>query len=243
MTKLNQIIAIANGTKTRTTAAISEIFHKLQKNTLFEGINRTYNPKDDDGEKLPPESKTVRLNAKDVLKDASGIWTEMFDLVATQDYSNCKATSDVLVDEQVVLSDVPVTHLLFLEKQLTDINSFLQQIPVLDSANKWTWDDSSNCYVSDIVETTRTKKIPKNHVKYEATKEHPAQVEMFTEDVIVGYWSKKDFSGCMTQTNKNVLLERVRKLQNGVKQARESANSMPTESVSVGKEIFSYLLT
>ena len=40
------------------------------------------------------------------------------------------------------------------------------------------------------------KTVPRNHNKDEATKKHPAQVEMDTEDVRVGTW-KTTFSGAL----------------------------------------------
>ena len=36
----------------------------LQKTGLLEGISRTYKPKDDEGEQLPPEKKLVQLKSK-----------------------------------------------------------------------------------------------------------------------------------------------------------------------------------
>lgn len=41
----------------------------------------------------------------------------MFDVVATQDFANCQAKADVMVEGRVLIKDAPVTHLLFLEKQ------------------------------------------------------------------------------------------------------------------------------
>ena len=99
----------------------------------------------------------------------------------------------------------------------------------------------AGCYATKPIETTRTKKIPRNHVKYEATKEHPAQVEIFTEDVVVGYWTKIDFSGATSQQEKSALVDRVRALQDAVKMAREEANSMEIQQVTAGKQVFEYL--
>ena len=241
MTKLNQIIAVSNGKKSRTQSSMTELYHKLQKSPLLSGIARTYRPKDDDGEQLPPESNRVLLQVKDIIKEASTIWTELFDAIATQDTANCSASADVCVDGEVLLADVPVTHLLFLEKQLNDIHSFVSKVPTLDPAYEWEWSDEANCYATKPTETTRTKKIPRNHVKYEATKEHPAQVEMFTEDVLVGYWTKVDFSGAMLEKQKNQIVNRVRQLQEAVKQAREDANNTDVVLVENGKVIFGFL--
>lgn len=69
--------------------------------------------------------------------------------------------------------------------------------------------------------TVRTKKVPRNHVKAEATDKHPAQVDVYYEDVPVGYWTTVKFSGALPARRVNELLDRVEKLQQAVKFARE----------------------
>jgi hypothetical protein len=49
--KLNQIIAIANGEKTKMTNSLTEYYHKCSKIEMFSGFSRSYSPKDEDGEK------------------------------------------------------------------------------------------------------------------------------------------------------------------------------------------------
>ena len=91
------------------------------------------------------------------------------------------------------------------------------------------------------VQTVRTKKIPRNHVKAEATKEHPAQVEGFYEDVAQGFWSTIKFSGALPAQRVNELLSRVEKLQQAVKFAREEANGLEVEQQKVGERVLGYL--
>jgi len=241
MPKLNQIIAITPGKKSAAQKAITEVHHKLQKETLLDGISRTYKPKDDEGEQFPAEKKQVQLKVKDAVRSVAADLTELFDLVATQDYANCLAKANVVVDGKMMLKDVPVTHLLFLEKQLVDIHTFVEKLPTLDPAEHWEYNQQADAYASDPYQTTKTKKVLKNHVKAEATKEHPAQVETYTEDVLVGYWTTIKFSGAIPAKEKNELLERVKKLQEAVKFAREEANSMTVEQQKEGGSVFKYL--
>ena len=162
--------------------------------------------------------------------------TELFDIVATQDQANCLSpVADVTVPDGVaVLKDVPVTTLLFLEKQLVDIHTFVEKLPALDPGETWGYNPDVDHYASEPYQTTKTRKVLKNHVKAEATKEHPAQVETYTEDVVVGYWTTVKFSGAIPAREKNEILDRVRKLQEAVKSAREEANSMAVESEKIG---------
>jgi hypothetical protein len=167
--------------------------------------------------------------------------TEMFDVVATQDWANCQAKGDVVVDGHPLLKGVPVTHLLFLEKQLTDLRTFVEALPVLDPAEEWEYRADVDGYVSRPSRANRTKKVPKNHVKYEATKEHPAQVEMYMEDVWVGTWSTTRFSGAIPAATRNAMLERVRKLVDAVKVAREEANGLEVKPQKVGAAVLGYV--
>jgi hypothetical protein len=151
------------------------------------------------------------------------------------------AKANVVVDNVTVLKDVPVTTLLFLEKQLVDIHTFVEKLPVLDPGEDWDYSPDVDYYASEAYQTTKTKKVLKNHVKAEATKEHPAQVETYTEDVVVGYWTTVKFSGAMPAKEKNELLDRVRKLQEAVKLAREEANGMEVQTKKIGAAVLHYV--
>jgi len=241
MPKLNQIIAIAAGKKSQAHKTITEAYQNLQKTSLLEGISRTYKPRDDEGEHLPPEKKLVQAKVKEVIRGVLGALTELFDIVATQDQANCLAKANVQVDGVVVLKGVPVTTLLFLEKQLVDIHTFVEKLPTLDPGEAWSYNPDVDHYASDSYQTSKTKKVLKNHVKAEATKEHPAQVETYTEDVVVGYWTTVKFSGSIPAKEKNELLDRVRKLQEAVKSAREEANGMEVEAKKIGAAVLQYI--
>ncbi|MDP1563162.1 MAG: hypothetical protein Q8M16_17420 [Pirellulaceae bacterium] len=241
MPKLNQIIAIQSTKKSLAKDALTAAYHQLQKADLLTGISRNYKPKDELGEVLPHENKLVQVKVTEVLEQVSRSLREMFDVVATQDYANCLAKADVVVAGQVILRDVPVTHLLFLEKQVTDLQTFIEKLPVLDPAERWTYDSSQDCYASESFQSLRTKKVPKTHVKYEATKEHPAQVEMYMEDVTAGTWTTLKFSGAVPASIRNGMLDRVRSLQDAIKAARETANGIEVEKQEVGEKLLKFV--
>jgi hypothetical protein len=240
--KLNQILAVEKGIKAATQRAVSDAYQTIQKTPLLSGLSRTYQPIDDEGEQLPPESTRVQVKAEQVIADLAKSLTRLFDVTATKDWANCAAKADVVVDGDVLLRDVPVTYLLFLEKQLVDLHTFVAKLPTLDPAETWARDDNAEAWRADAVKTTRTKKVPRNHVLAEATDKHPAQVQVFTEDVVVGYWTKVAFSGALPARRVNELLARVQKLQDAVKYAREEANGSPVEDQEVGERLFRYLL-
>lgn len=240
-TKLNQIIAVEKGVKSATYAKLTDLHQQVQKAPLLSGIARTYRPKDEDGDTLPPESTRVQISAEKVLAETAGIMTTLFDVVATKDWANCTAKADVVVGGQVLLKDVPATYLIFLEKQLTDIHTFVQKLPTLDPAETWHHDAAADVWATEATETVRTKKIPRNHVVAEATKEHPAQVQVYTEDVPAGYWKTIKFSGALPAARVNELTGRVETLQKAVKYAREQANMAEVKDERVGGVLFAYL--
>lgn len=241
MTKLNQLLAIEKGVKSSAFAELTDAHHQVQKAALLSGISRTYQPKDEEGEALPPESTRVQVKADTTLKLITQTLVRLFDVTATKEWANCAAKADVKVDGTVLLPGVPVTYLLFLEKQLGDLHTFVKKLPVLDPAETWTFDEGADAWKTEPVKTIKTKKVPRNHVKAEATEKHPAQVEVYYEDIPVGYWTTVKFSGALPARRLYELLERVDKLQQAVKFAREEANGTPVIDKEVGEVVFDYL--
>ena len=242
MARLNQIIAIEKGIKSKSIQELAEAQKAIAKPALLAGISRTYRPKDEEGEQLPPESKKVQVKAEEILRQTTEILTKLFDITATKDWTNCRARADVTVEGQTLLSQVPVSYLLFLEKQLVDLQAFLKKLPILEASETWTFDASADCWATEPLQTLKTFKMPRNHVKAEATEHHPAQVEVYYEDVTVGYWRTVKFSGALPAQRVNELLERLDKLQQAVKFAREEANNTEVEEQRIGQRIFQYLL-
>jgi hypothetical protein len=241
MPRLNQIVAIEKGVKSQSLRELTDAHQLLQKPPLLAGISRTYRPRDEEGEQLPAEATKVQVKADEVISRTAEILTRLFDVTATKDWANGLAKADVVVDGQTLLSQVPITYLLFLEKQLVDLHTFVKKLPTLDASETWTMDTSSDTWATEPVQTSRTKKIPRNHVKAEATEHHPAQVEVYYEDVVVGYWRTVKFSGALPARRVNELAERVERLQEAVKFAREEANNLDVDDQKVGEKVFQYL--
>lgn len=241
MTSISQLIAVQKGVGSKFERTQTDLHRMVQVPALVSGILRTYEPKDDDGDRLPPETTKVQLSVEDVLKNLATAAERFYDVTLTKEAANTQASADVVVDDNPVLRDVPVTYLLFLEKQLVNLATFVAKLPVLDPAQNWTRDETSGVFKANPVQTVRSKKVPKNWVKYEATQQHPAQVETFHEDIMVGTWTKVDTSGAIPATRKQELLDRVDKLSQAVKFARERANSTDVTDHKAAEAVFGYL--
>lgn len=238
---LSQIIAIEKDTKDKAAARLTQARNTLGNKSLLTGIARAYTPKDEDGEHLPPESTRVQQTVARTLKEVQESLNTLFDTVATKEYANCLAKADIVVGGQTLLKLVPATYILFLEKQLAELLAFVKTIPTLDPAEEWRYDTTQDCYAAAPSESIRSKKVMRNHVLAEATPHHPAQVQVYAEDVPAGRWKTVKYSGAMPAAELNAIIGRIETLQKAVKFAREAANRQEVVQQHVGHEILQYI--
>jgi len=241
MAKLNQILAIEKNKKTQLHNQISSLDKALQRASLVTGHHKKFEPKTEDGETFPDDKQIVQYRYVEGIEQVCEYMRELMDVVATKDFANAHAKADVVVDGTALIKDVPVPYLLFLEKELRDLHTFVGRIAELDPAENWSMDDNTGLYRSEPVKTHKTKKMQRPIVKYEATENHPAQTEMITEDVVIGYWTTTRFSGAIPKPKKKELLARIAKLEEAVKFAREQANSVEAEHMRVGETLLNYV--
>lgn len=222
--KMNQILAVEKTLKGQAENAFTTIHQELKKKEIFQGTIRTYRPKADDGEHLPPERKFVMARVEDQFAKVQEVLGEYFDLTATKDMTNTVARADVIVNGEAMLKDVPATHLLWLENKLVDIMTLIRSLPALDPAYKWEFDKQEGVYRTAATQSLRTAKVTKFTTVAPATKEHPAQIAKETEDVTVGTWETTHMSGAIPASRIEELIRRVQTVQKAVKVAREQAN-------------------
>ncbi|MGK7889492.1 MAG: hypothetical protein AB4042_09160 [Leptolyngbyaceae cyanobacterium] len=239
--KIHQLIAILQSVKTKSSKAKAKVGQLAQTSELFKGLSRTYEPRNEEGYVYPPESKPVQMQANELMAQFQVACTELFNFCAAQERSNTQARASVVVDGQVILADIPVTTLLFLEKQLAEVRTFISKLPILDIDQEWDYDGNRGCYITAVKQTAKTKKVTKPVVLYEATKEHPAQVKEVSEDVVEGTWSLINFSGALPQDQVNAMLTRVDKLSKAVVIAREEANGTEVQEQDIADPVFNYI--
>lgn len=240
--RLSQVIAVEKQVKTKVNSEGAELHKSNQKPDLFNGMSRSYEKRDEEGEDLPGEQKLVQQRASENLDLWANLWTELLDVVATKDWGNVDARTDLVVNGEKIVENVPVTYLIWLEKQLDDFRTFVDKLPVLDPSKAWRHEANSGLYVTDAIRTARHKKVPRVLLKVEATEHHPAQAEVIHDDVLVGYWSNISTSGALPDARRRQLLDRVDVIKKAVKQAREEANSEKVEEVTVGAKIAAWIM-
>lgn len=241
MTKLNQVIAVEKSIKNRAKASMSEIYKAAQKPALFDGMVKTWEKLDEDGEARPAERRRVQVRSEDVLDAVATCLSELFNVTSQKDSANCAARADVTVAGVVVLKQVPATHLIFLEKQLVDVRTLVAAIPVVSADEEWKRDEALGLYRTDSQLTRSTAKVETPIILAQATVEHPAQTQLITKDITVGHWRTVKQSGALVMQRKTDILKKIEALTRAIKYAREEANSVDAPPQTTGEIVFDYI--
>lgn len=239
--KLNQVLAVEKGVKTRTYAALTEMHKAAQVAALFQGFSKTYEPVEEKGLPQAPQTQKVQKNAEEMFTEARKALIDLFDITATKDWGNQLAKANLVVDGQTLLTDVPATYLLFLDKQLSDLRDIVTKTTELDPAIDWSKDPNSGLFRSPQVQTQTTQKVQRALVMYQATDKHPAQTQLITEDQVVGHWFTVKQSGALPAPRKKELLTRIQKLLDAVKVALEDANMTRVDDKQTGNAVLNYV--
>lgn len=240
---LHQLLAVRDGARSVAEKARNTAYHTIQKNEPLGGIQRTHENRYDEDAALPGEYKRVQVLAEQVVADFTRALARLLDVTAAVDYTNQQATADVVLpDGTVLVHEAPAPYLIFLEKNLVDVRAFVDKLPVLDPAIEWREPLApGEPWRSIELRTTSTKKILRNHVKAEATDKHPAQVEMYGEDTVSGWWTTVKLSGALPAATIVGMRERVNTLIEAVKVARGAANMQQVIDPKPGNAILAYV--
>ena len=244
--KLNQILAIEKGVKKLDYADLSKAHHVLQKTTLFNGHNRTYAPVDEDGVVYPQDINPVQMNASVLVSEVKSQLNELFNVIATKDFGNTLAKADIVLDPdgenpETLAKDVPTSYLLFLEKQLTDLRTFVRKLPVLDPAKQWKYQPNIGMYESKPEIELKKIKVPTPIVLFPATPEHPAQTKLESLDKLEGRWTKTLHSSAFPADEIKRLERNISALEKAVKFAREKANETVVARQNIGDKLLEFV--
>jgi hypothetical protein len=242
---LSQVVRAEAGVKAAHTRIVSDAYHDVQKtgdNSPMSGIQRSYKPRFEDGAQFPDEYRRVQFTAESRVQKYLDSLAGLLDMTATKDYGNLNARATVRVGETVIIEDAPVTLLMNLEKQLDMFRVFLEELPTLDPAQDWEWNQEAKAYASKPSGTARTEKITVPVVLSPATDRHPAQVQVVNKDEVQGIWTTVKYSGFLTGDRIKELTDRVTRLLLAVRFAREEANATTrVEKKALGGAVASYL--
>lgn len=240
--KLHQLLAIEKGVRKRVTEGITEQHRITQDPRLLGGIAKTYKPKDENGQRYPDEVSPVTVRYREALDIANALWAEAVNVEARKDQANLTALARVSVNDLEILPPVPATFLLFLEKQLENVRTFVEKIVELPAGMEWHYNAQNGLHESGERLTIRTEKVQEALVLYPATDKHPAQAQMITTDRPVGEWTTTHSHGGIPAELKREWLRKVNTLLDAVKIAREEANTIDVpEERAYGEALLRYI--
>ncbi len=248
MSKLHELLAVEAGLSNTAGKLVKEAVKTLQKENLFSGEVKKHTLFDDQKQHLvkADEVRTVSTTVHENLeymfqKGLIPYW----DAVAQKDDANQRAFADVVIDGKVILTKIAGTTLLGLESKLADLINTLNAIPTLAPGISWVQDENQRKGIMcnpQAAERTIVTRVPEVRVLYEATKEHPAQVDKYDREEPVGKYTVISYTGMLSPVHKAAMLVRLQKLVNAVKQARQRANCVEIHDIHIGQKLANYLL-
>lgn len=242
MPKLAAVVATVDDIHTRHKRELVVENKRARQPALYNGQIRTYEPFDDaPANRLPTETTAVQVIATDQLARILDLHAGMWDAAATRDRNNMVAKADVVVDGIPLIKDAPVPFLLYLDKQLGELQELVSNVPTRDPAEQWEFDEDNGVYRTAPAVSHRTQKMDRVITLAPATDKHPAQVTLHWEDRPVGTLHTTRFTGAWSLNAKRALLDRITRLTDAVKRAKTEANQIEAVEWEPARAITQYL--
>jgi hypothetical protein len=251
--RLYELLAVEQEKKANAERARGQTIETFRSSQAhFNGMRRTFKPFAVDeakgevaGERLEAETHLVKTVSEE-LEKTLGLTGDAFDIGLQIDDANTRARADLVVDGETLAHQVPATFLLQLEKRLREVRLVFKDIPTFDPVRIWAADptaDKTQVLRAEAVVTLRKQRARKYKVMAEATKEHPAQIDIIEVDEPIGEIRTYDWTGMISPGKKAALLQRLDDLIEAVKAARSRANAIEVDTAQrLGSAVFQYIL-
>jgi hypothetical protein len=189
------------------------------------------------------DARKVQFTVNEFLEATGKCLTRYWDLRLQKEFANQEASSDVLIDGNIVYVSLPVTFLLNMEEELRQLRKVYEAAPVLQGTLDWHKSEllGKDMWKAEDNTKHKTEKAIKHRVLTEATQYHPAQIEKWSENVNIANIKITQFSGNISVTDKLAKLGKIDKLITAFKQARQRANCQSTNPAEIGGSIFGYI--
>lgn len=245
MSKMHELLAVESDVQGQYRIIVNETINLFNKEHIFKGFVKKLKMFDEDQAHLnTSEHSEIGTTVPARLDYNSSFIVKYLDVVLQKESTNQLAVADIIVDGIVLAEKVPATFLLGLENKLKEIRNIYMAIPTLDVSVKWeeATDIGKNIYRQVHPETAvKTKKMFQHQILVEPTQFHPAQVEKWEEQIPVGTFTKENWCSMITSTRKAQLLERIDKLSNAIKKARQRANNTEVIKVNIGEKLMNFI--
>lgn len=243
MTTQAQMIGIQRAVAITNQHEFDGIYHTFARGGKdYSGFTRTYHHYTEGADgtpalQIPDEGTPVKYVALDELGKIADLLTRMWDTTATRDWGNLIARADIKIGDEVLVREVPVTHLIYLEAQFQHLLTVLSAAPVRALGVDWKNTDKVGLSRSPEEITQR----PEPRVEYEiapATDRHQATLlDKRTIQVPAGEWKRINFTGGLPEEVKRALVRSVSDVLLAIKNARIEANSVAVTDISVAQPL------
>lgn len=248
MGKLCEVLAVEGELDSTFKAVLDEATKTFKdKAAHFVGQTKTYQPFEEGAadKEGTVEHLAMVTTVNDKLTYVFEHLIKLIDAKAQKDATNQVAKADITIDGTVLAAGIPATTLLGLEATLRQIKALAMDLPTLPPGVEWKKDPATGKDVYRRVHpaiTFKTRKTFRHKVLVEATKEHPAQIEKWSEDENVGKYVTEQWSGMLTPAEKSDMLARIDTLARAVKEARQRANTTEVVKIKLAKSLMDYIL-
>lgn len=249
MAKLHELLAVIQDIEATAKKVMDEALNTFtRKQAHFSGSHKTLKMHDDE---RAPEAEGQEVysalvtTVPDKLSYIRGAQEKWYDACLQQEATNQVAVADLVVDGVEIGKGLPATFLLGMESRLKRIRAVIEAAPTHDPTYEWVEDSDQgkNVYAAKHpVRAQKTEKKPVHKVVVEPTKEHPAQVTSWNENVVVGTFTTRLWTGTISPGKKSEVLGRVDKMIRAVKKARQRANATSVVKADIGKKILDFVL-
>lgn len=242
--KLHEILAVETSVKgklTKITEETSKVFKTKQ--THFDGYIKSYEPKEEDGERLLTDRKelitTVGSKLNHLVKFAVDAMTVTLQKEETN--SSGRANAELIIGD-LNYGNYSATSLLSMEHSFSNLRQILIDSPTLDMALPWETTENAGIYKLPTMVKDQMSQEDDFVVTVQATEKFPAQVVKTVRKFKIGTWTTATSSGKWTPSEKSGTLDRLDKVITAVKSAKSRANNVVIEKIDSPKTIFTYIL-
>lgn len=245
MGKLHELLAVESDRKKSSDRLVLESIKTFKKDNLFSGSVKRTEMFDEEDAEISDEVLKLETTVNENLEYSLDALVRYWDTVAQKDATNMTAIADVVIDGKTLISGVPATTLLGMEKKLNELRNLYNAIPTLPPGIDWVIDETqekTGVYKNaNNLETLKTMKDTDFRTIARATVEHPAQVAQVSITRNIGRFITTKWSGMVTPHDKARRITNIERLLSAIKKARQRANSVPTVDIKIGQEMIDFI--
>jgi hypothetical protein len=245
MSALALLVSGERTTKADSNARLAAAVAKFADTDALQGERGTFTPREGQPD-LPPMTQHVATHVKPLVDEVAASWADYVNILASKEWGNSRPSTWVDIHdpedrEKVLIKQATPAVLLALEAHLAKWRLFLEKIPTLPATERWSEEDTDGVWRSEPILSRETAVVRESIVGYEATPEHPANVEYFSVERDVGVWETTRFSSAYPPERVRRMLERLDALVGEIRKALYLANCAEVEVRDVGDVLIEYI--